>query len=427
MRTRALVLAAIVCGLMTALVAPMAANAAPRHNHGLTEAATPNPIVEGEGVLIYGRLTGADSANQTIYLYHRLADQVGFSLVSKTTTNQYGFYEFVRADGVVLTNRNWYVVGPGDTHSHTIHEKVASSLTLTTAATSATTAQVETFTGTVAPNHPHQVVELQDQSSITGSGWKTIAKGVTNADSAFTITHRFRIPGDYTLRALLKSDRRNIAGSSDSVTLAVQQEQNPLFTINSSDPLLTDGQSVTISGDLYATGTTPDPAVPVTLYGRTATGPLHALASSTTGTDGSYSFSQTPTTNTVYVVEETAAPKTRTAPLFQGIQDVVTLTPSSTTIAEGQADTFSGNVTPDKTGHWIYLQRQGTNGGWQDVAATQLTAGSHYTFSYAFGQTGTFTLRTRIYGGPADIGGASTPVTITVSGVAPASGLPTAG
>jgi hypothetical protein len=49
-----------------------------------------------------------------------------------------------------------------------------------------------------------------------------------------------------------------------------------------------------------------------------------------------------------------------------------------------------------------------------------------YSFSYTFGKQGTHQLRARIYGGPENIGAASAPVTITVTGVAPVTSLPPA-
>ena len=123
----------------------------PHFNHGLTIGANPDPITAGEGVLIYGQLKGPDSAYKRVYLFHRINPASRFTIVGVRRTNAQGFYEFVRADGVVVSNRNWYVVGPYDTHSRTIHELVSAVLTLNASSTSGTTAQPVTFTGTVTP------------------------------------------------------------------------------------------------------------------------------------------------------------------------------------------------------------------------------------------------------------------------------------
>jgi hypothetical protein len=428
MRRRTCVRAALLCALAAVAAVPASASAAPTHDDGLTIANTPNPIVAGTGVLIYGQLSGTDVAGQTIYLYHRIVPAAKFTIVSRTKTNAQGYYEFTRAEGVVVTNRNWYVTGPNLSHSQTVHERVSATLTMSESTPAATTGQKVLFAGTVYPAHAHEKVLIQTQDSTTGSGWRTVASGRTTAASAFTITHAFRDGGDYTLRAVLPSDPRNLAGSSDSSTLEVQQTQNPSFTITSSAPAITVGSAATISGALYQPGTaTPTPSVPVELYARGVNGAFQAVASTTTGTDGTYSFAnQAPLNNTVYKVETTARPVERSAGLYEAVADTVSLAPSATNAAVGTTVSFTGGVTPDHTGHLMYLQIQTARGGWQNVAASRVTSGSRYSFSYRFGQPGTDTVRTRIFGGPENVGAGSAPVTVTVAGDAPAASLPPA-
>ncbi len=85
------------------------------------------------------------------------------------------------------------------------------------------------------------------------------------------------------------------------------------------------------------------------------------MAFTTTGSDGSYSFSQAPTENTLYQVRTTQAPRRHSAVLFEGVRDVISMTgPSTATV--GQKVTFTGTVLPDKAGHVIYLQRLGKDG-----------------------------------------------------------------
>jgi len=418
---------ALAAVLMMAL--PSKANAAPhpRHNHGLTIASTPNPITAGEGVLIYGQLKGPDSANQRIVLYHRINPAQQFTVVSITRTNSYGFYEFVRADGIVNSNRNWFVRGPGYTHSRTIHEWVSSVVTLAASAPSTTTAQPVTFSGTVFPLHPNQRVLLQEQNSVSGNGWSTIASGNTNSSSAFSIAHRFRLPGSYTLRAFFPSDPRNIAGMSPSISLTVQQEQNPSFTINASAQEITDGQPEMISGTLYANGstTTGQPDTSVTLYAKQGTGNFQAQQTTMTDGSGNYSFNTMPLHNTVYYVRA-MLPKVVTAKLFVGVQDVVNAALSSSTAQVGQTVKVTGTVTPDHAGHALYLQEQNAAGQWFDVGTSSLSNASTFAFKYTPGMMGTVNLRVQITGGPWNIGGVSSTLSLTVSGVAPVTSLPPA-
>ena len=76
----------------------------------------------------------------------------------------------------------------------------------------------------------------------------------------------------------------------------------------------------TISGVLYQPGTTtPEPSTSVTLWGRVA-GQAHfsAIESTTTGSDGSYSFIEKPGQNTQYQVRTTFKPHRHSAVSVRG-------------------------------------------------------------------------------------------------------------
>ena len=63
------------------------------------------------------------------------------------------------------------------------------------------------------------------------------------------------------MRVVLPGDRRNIRSESDAVTVTVQQAQVADFTINTSQPIIPEGSTATISGVLYQKGTTtPEPS-----------------------------------------------------------------------------------------------------------------------------------------------------------------------
>lgn len=433
MRLRSVALASLASALILACV-PAVSNAArlhaPHHNHGLTIAATPNPIIAGEGVMIYGQLSGSTVSGQTIYLYHRIAPNRLYTLIGKTTTNTDGFYDFTRAEGVVNTNRSWYVTAPdlsGHVHSRTVFERVAAEVSLSASASTADTGQKVDFTGTVTPNHVGQRVYLQTETGVDGTTWKTIKHGVLQSGSTYSIDYAFRSPGDYDVRVLFKGDARNTAAVSAPVTVAVQQAQTADFTIGSSAPVVTYGQSATISGVLYMSGTTtPDPSVSVTLWAHT---PGHAFRTVgvpvTTGSDGGYSFTVTPAANTIYQVRTTTTPPARrdTAVLYEGVQDVLSFNVSSTTSEVGQAVTFSGTVSPDKAGHAIYLQRLGADGHWHTVKTGVVSHASTYSIRWRFGHAGTDEFRVLIPTDTRNVGVASAAATITVS-LPPVSTLP---
>jgi len=419
MRLRLAVLATLVTTLAAGAVTSNA-SAAPRHNRGLTINAIPNPIDAGEGVFIYGQLNVGPVGGQTIVLYHHLAGSFrGYTKVGQTTTDSRGSYEFTRAEDVVMTNRSWFVREQGihQIHSRTVFERVSALVSLSASTTTAVTGQPVTFTGSITPNHAFERVILQEQ---TDSGnWRDLKSGFAGGGSNYAITYRWRFAGDHTVRVLFPSDARNIAGSANPVTVAVQQKQVPGFTINSSDQLISYGQSVTISGvlDQSDSSTTGEANTPVTLWARSAyQSQFIPVADTSTGSDGSYTFApQMPVYNTVYQVRTTLAPHRHTAVLFEGVQDVLTLTPSSTTSEVGGSVTFTGTVLPDNAGHVIYLQRLGADGNWHNEEIRFVNNASAFQFGWTFGKAGTYQFRARITGDRGNVGGASAPVTITVS------------
>jgi hypothetical protein len=431
MRLRLAVLASVVTTLL-AVALPSAAAAAPRHNQGLTINAIPNPILAGEGVFIYGQLRVPPVANQTIVLYHHLAGSgLGYTVVQRTRTDSRGFYEFARAEDVVLTNRSWFVreAGIHQIHSRTMYERVAALVSLTSSTSTAVTGQPITFTGSVTPNHAGDRIELQELNTA-GTAWVNLKSGVVGRGSSFSIVYRWRVPGSHDVRALFPGDARNIRSASNAVTVTVQQKQVPGFTINTSAPIIAYGQSATISGVLDEPGstTTGEANTLVTLWARNAyQSTFTPIADTTTGAGGSYSFSpQTPSYNTVYEVQTTLAPHRHSAVLFEGVQDLVSMTPSATTSSVGDSVTFVGTVLPDKAGDLIYLQRLGADGNWHNVEIRTVTNSSTFQFGWTFGKAGSYEFRARIYSDGANVGGASTPVTISVSPPSNVSTLPPA-
>jgi hypothetical protein len=431
MRFRLAVLATVVTTLAAVAVSSVA-SAAPRHNRGLTINAIPNPIDAGEGVFIYGQLNVGPVADQTIILYHHLAGSGrGYTRVGRTTTDSHGFYEFTRAEDVVETNRSWFVreAGTHPIHSRTVFERVAALVSLTASTSTADTGQPVTFTGTVTPNHAGERVFLQQQNAA-GTAWHTLKSARLDGGSNFSIIHHWRFAGDYTVRVLFPSDARNISGTANPVTEVIQQRQVPGFSINTSDQLISFGQSVTISGvlDGPSSTTTGEANTPVTLWARSAfQAQFTPVADTTTGSDGSYSFRpQMPGGNTVYQVRTTLAPRRHSAVLFEGVQDVVSLTPSSTTSEVGGRVTFTGTVLPDKAGHVIYLQRLGADGDWHNEEIRFVNRADTFQFAWTFGKPGTYEFRARITGDRGNVGGASAPVTIQVSPATNTTTLPPA-
>src|ERR1019366_2170482 len=178
-----------------------------------------------------------------------------------------------------------------------------------------------------------------------------------------------------------------------------------------------------ILGVLYALSSpgVPLPATSVTLWGHTAGRTYIRLGSTPTGSDGSYSFTQMPSHNETYRVRTTyiPPPRRKTAQVFEDAADVVSLTASSTTSTVGGEMTFTGTVSPDKTGHVIYLERAGTHDHFHIVKTGFVATGWMYSFTWTFGAEGTKDFRVLVPGREENVSGASPVMSVAVSGVAP--------
>jgi hypothetical protein len=381
----------------------------------------PRRIAAGDPIVIFGRLLcqrSANESNKVVKLFHHLATAPGFSYIQSTTTDSNGFYEFARADGVVVSNRAFYVRSHG-AQSGRKAVKVAAEVSLSgppegTQILTGAPNKV-TFTGTVSPADVGARVILQRQSAISGGDdWHRIDLGQVVAGGTFSITHTFRFPGDANIRVLVRSQRRNVPSPSNVLAYEISQSQNPALTIQASADPISYGQPVTISGTLVNGANQP-----VTLMARTDQQRFAPIAQVTTDASGNYSFpAQTPVNSTFYRVKTTGQVS---AVLYEAVKDVLTAQVSQTTVQAGQAVTFSGTVAPDHTGHVIYLERQNAkDGDFHVVQIAIVGAGSTYTIEHHFYDPGTKTMRVHIPGGPENAGAASQVFTIGVT-AAPAS------
>jgi len=293
-------------------------------------------------------------------------------------------------------------------HGHVV--RVTATVTLDQPTGDLTTATPISFTGTVSPADAGHRIVLQRQAGLNGDRWRPVDGAFVRADGHYTIIHRFRVPGDRTLRTVLLPNRRTLRSPSTPISITVQQLQVAGFTIASSSQPIDFGQSVTISGTLTGGASTS-----VTLFARDEwRGRLHAIATTTTDANGAYAFVQTPPRNTAYQVRATTNPHTRTARLFQGVRDVVTIAASATSATVGDVVTFSGTVQPAKSGHVIFLQRLDA-GVWRTIAIARVGDGSAYAIPYTLAAAGDAQYRTLVPGGPVNQRGVSSAVQVTAN------------
>ncbi len=412
------VVSATALAVSLAALAPAGASAAAHSNArsrcDINIHVAPRLITAGDPVVIFGRLACPRHTGQTVRLFHHVRGVPGVRPVGVTRTDARGLYEFSRADGKVQSNRYWFVRSRG-ARSARAYIRVAAQVTLSGPAqgTQLLTGpkNAVTFTGTVNPADVGARIILQRQNAATGNDdWRRIDAGRVTATGRFSITHTFVVPGDASIRVLVRSRGRNIPSPSNLLEYEISQAQNPALTIVSSQDPISFGQSVTISGTL-AQG----PLQPVTLLARTAAQPAFTpVAAAVTDAQGRYSFpAQSPANNTQYVVRSAMR---SSAVLFEGVHDLLTAQASSTSVQAGQPVTFSGTVAPDHTGHVIYLERRNADSGeFHVVQVASVGSGSLYSITHRIYDPGNDVFRVFIPGGPENEGAASQTFTIQVS------------
>ena len=429
MRLRKLIQAVIAATALLAL-APAAASA---HKHpsplgrcSISIRVAPRQIQASEQVEAKGRLRcrplHANAAGQMVTLYEHAAGTAGFVPVKNTTTTTGGFYEL--STGPLGTNATFYVRSHG-AQSASRRVRVAATVTLTgpPEGTQIETGapHQQTFSGTVNPADVGARVILQRQNAVTGDEWHRIGFGRVEAGGSYSITHTFRVPGDASIRVLVRSDGLNIPSESNMLEYEISQAQNPSLTINSSADPITYGQPVTISGVLAGATT----SQPVTLLARTVHQHGFApIAQISTETNGSYSFpAQSPVNSTLYEVK---AAGQKSAVLFEGVKSVLTAEVSATTVQAGQPVEFKGTVAPEHSGHVIYLERQNAAGNFHVVQIGRVLPGSTYTIVHQFYVPGTKVVRIEIPGGPDNGRAVSQLFTIQVTPAPPSALTPEA-
>ena len=391
----------------------------------LTINVSPNPTVTGDSILVYGHLHAASPADESVTLHARVAPATTFTVAPQTASVSGGFYEFSLSSSESTANASFFVTAPGGLRSRTVREHVSAALTISAAAATGETFQALTFSGAVVPSgHSGEQVSLQ-QAGPDGN-WRTVAQGPIDSSGNYSISHAFARAGFFNVRALLAGDAENTKAVSDPIAFSVQQAQNVGFTIQPSDPQIVVGQSVTISGVVYAPGSTTTPAAgeSVTLWGHEAGRPDVAIATTVTGSDGSYSFTQEPIHNETYDVRSTLGhPAARTTLLYESVDPTLSVSASATTAVVGGKAQLTGTVTPDAAGKTVNLERLGPDGAFHLVKTGTVVVGSVFSFVLVFGSAGTKTFRVTVPGGSGNAVGNSPEVSISVS-VPPLASLP---
>jgi hypothetical protein len=393
-----------------------------RHRNGILGAncrislnVAPRLVTSGETVLAFGQATcPPNEAGQTVTLFQRVAGSSGFAVAGTTTTDTHGAYQMTTA--AETTNSQFYAaIGASLSRHRSL--KVAAQVTLAGPPESKSLFEglktgrrnAVTFTGTVSPDDAGALVVLQRQNAIRGNEWHRIGHTIVAADGTYALTKAFTAPGASSVRVMVKSGKRNVSSPSNVLSYQISQAQNPSLTILSATDPIPYGGSTVISGTVAGA-----PNTMVTLTGHAAHNPFVTITTAKTDGEGNYSFpAQSPLLSTFYKV--TGAGRS-SAVLYEGVKYLLTAAPSAMTVTSGQPLTFTGTVTPARTGHTIYLERQNIAGtGFHVISVGTVAADGTYAITRNLYAPGSDVLRVKVPGDPENGGTSSDPFTITVT------------
>ena len=176
----------------------------------------PNPSTDGQTVTIAGRLFDPRRVHAVILLWRRLPGEKRFHPTAATRTRPNGDYAL---PVLVDANRWWYVTARGF-RSRTVHQRVASSISLASSEAKAAPGDQVSFTGAVAPSHAGEQLAVQQ---LGPGGWQTVAQAPLSQSSTFSIAYSFTADGTYQVRAYLRWDAGNINSYSQPVTVTVNE------------------------------------------------------------------------------------------------------------------------------------------------------------------------------------------------------------
>jgi hypothetical protein len=428
MRSTKLTTALGAAGMVLALT-PALAVAAARHAHHrpagkpasgchIRLSVAPRLVYSGEKVAASGALAcaGTSAADQTVTLYEGSLVSPGYSVAGTATTEANGAYK-IEVTSPLTANSHFYALADGE-QSASRSVKVAALVALKGPAEGADlpagartgSRDTVTFSGIVDPGDVGAVVVLQRENALTGNGWYRIGAGRVLAGGGFSITHRFLVPGDADIRVLVRSQARNVASPSNTLNYEISQAQVPGLSINGSPDPIDDGQPVAISGTLSGA-----PGTVVTLLAHTVH--QHNFAAITevkTASTGTYEFpAQSPVDSTLYEVQGDGR---TSAVLYEAVKDLITASVSpGSSVQVGQTLKFSGTVSPERTGHVIYLEREDAPGTFHVVEVSAVSTGSTFSVEHTVYEAGTSVFRVRLPGDPQNSGGVSQPFTIDVA------------
>jgi phospholipase C len=170
----------------------------------ITISSSPNPSLQGEQVVIAGRLHGTRVGGLRVTLWTMRPRDRTFHFALSTRADSDGAYEVALGPRAVSTNRLWYVSALGR-RSPVTSQRVQALVTVKPSETLVAPGERVLFRGHVRPWHAGDQVQLQQ---LRPGGWHSIGHQTLDRASNFAIGKRFKA-GHAQVRVLLPSNPRN--------------------------------------------------------------------------------------------------------------------------------------------------------------------------------------------------------------------------
>jgi len=201
-------------GLLAGVSEPLAYQIARRQNPRLTIQASPAQLTYGQSVIVSGTAPAAPNVPVTL-LARTPGDE--FAPVATASTDASGNYVFPAQSPLHSTS---YKVSGVHTTSTTLFEGVKVLLSANVSSTTIQDGEPLTFSGTIAPVHVGQVVDLERQNP-EGIGFHVVDVGTVDAGGSYSIEHTVSGAGTDVFRIKVAGDAENQAAASELFKIQV--------------------------------------------------------------------------------------------------------------------------------------------------------------------------------------------------------------
>jgi hypothetical protein len=210
-------------GQAPAVSEPLTYEVAPTQNPQLTLEATPDLLAYGQSTTLHGTL--ADAATGTPVVLMARTHSGTLTRVAEATTGEEGSYAFAGLEPLANT---YYRVTGGHQRSVARLVAVQPLLTSEVSATSIASGGVVTFTGSLTPSHPGEVLHLQRENA-NGVGYHPIAAIVMGEGPDFSLERTLEGSGTQTYRVVVSNEEglEAIAGPLLEVQLTAPEVTEP--------------------------------------------------------------------------------------------------------------------------------------------------------------------------------------------------------